>query len=227
MLAAESSLELEKQHRPRVVWRMDGGAGSDDQLLWLLQRGYHVMAKGLSGRRADALAKKVRRWDAHEQGWLGEVAPPIDYGRKTRCFVKRHIKNERFCHSYYISTLSLPSKGAFLSFYNARGAAEIEQFRNDKSGLSLATRRKRSFTGQQAYILLSDLAHNLLADFHRQALRGTRFDGYGLKRIVRDILATPGRLVFQGDRLSRIELLSQTKNAEDLLACLKRLDFSP
>ncbi len=208
-----------------MVWRLDGGAGSDEQLLWLLQRGYPVMAKGMSGRRANALAQKVRRWDAYEQGWLGEVAPPIDYGRKTRCFVKRRLKNGQFCHSYYISTLSLPAKGAFLSYYNARGAAEIEQFRNDKSGLNLATRRKRSFTGQQAYILLTDLAHNLLADFHHQALQGTRFDGFGLQRIVRDILATPGRLVFEGRQLKRIELLSQTKNVDDLLGCLKRLVF--
>ena len=205
---------------------MDGGAGSDDQLLWLLPRGYQVMAKGISGRRADALARHVKRWDSCEQGWVGEVAPPIDYGRQVRCFVKRRLKKGRYCHSYYLSTLSLPSKGAFLSTYNARGAAEVEQFRQDKSGLSLAARRKRSFTGQQGYILLTDLAHNLLADFHRRALRGSRFDGYGLKRIVRDILHTPGRLVFEKGQLKRIELLSQMKDADALLACLKQLDFS-
>jgi len=34
-------------------------------------------------------------------------------------------------------------------------------------------------------ILLTDLAHNLLADFHHRALVGTRFESYGLKRIVR------------------------------------------
>ena len=112
-----------------------------------------------------------------------------------------------------------------MSVYNARGAAEVEQFRNDKSGLSLAARRKRSFTGQQAYILLADLAHNLLADFHHRVLSGSRFDDYGLKRIVRDVLATPGRLVFEDGQLKRIELLSQMQNAEDLLTCLKRLNF--
>lgn len=205
---------------------MDGGAGSDAQLLWLLQRGYHVMAKGSSGRRAAALAKQVKRWDGYPHSWLGEVKPPIDYGRKTRCFIKRRLKQGQFCHSYYISTLSLPSKGAFISIYDARGAAEVEQFRQDKSGLNLATRRKRSFTGQQAYILLTDLAHNLLADFHHRALRGSQFEGYGLKRMVRELLTTPGRLVFEQGQLKRIDLLSQMKFAQPLLACLQQLDFS-
>ena len=90
-----------------------------------------------------------------------------------------------------------------MSCYNPRGGAEVEQFGNDKSGLSLATRRKRSFTGQQSYILLTDLARNLLADFHHRALSGSRFDSYGPKRIIRDILATPGRLVFDGEQLKR------------------------
>ena len=68
-------------------------------------------------------------------------------------------------HAYFVSTLTLPSKKHFLNFYNQRGGAEVEQFRQDKSGLALGIRRKQSFTGQTGYILLTDLAHNLLADF--------------------------------------------------------------
>ena len=73
-----------------------------------------------------------------------------------------------------------------------------------------------------AYILLTDLAHNLLAHFYHQALLGSPFESYGPKRIIRDLLATPGNLVFDGDKLVRIELQSQMKNAEDLLICLER-----
>jgi hypothetical protein len=76
--------------------------------------------------------------------------------------------------------------------------------------------------GQIAYVLLTDLAHNLLADFYHQALLGSKFESYGLKRIVRDLLATPGRLIFAQDRLQRIELLSQKQNVEDLRICLER-----
>jgi hypothetical protein len=86
--------------------------------------------------------------------------------------------------------------------------------------LSLAVRRKHSYLGQMGYLLLTDLAHNLLADFYHRALVGSRFESYGLKRIVRDLLATPGRLVFAGDQLQRIELLSQKQFSEDLCKCL-------
>ena len=63
MLGAENALELAPKQRKRTVWRIDGGAGSDEQLRWLLARDYHIMAKGLSGMRANVLARPVRRWD--------------------------------------------------------------------------------------------------------------------------------------------------------------------
>jgi hypothetical protein len=201
---------------------MDGGAGSDEQLRWLLARDYQIIAKGMSNRRANALAQQVRRWDAYGDIWLGEVAPPVDYGRPVRVFVKRRLKDGKHRHSYYVSSLSLPSKGLFMAFYNGRGGAEVEQFRNDKSGLSLAARRKRGFLAQKGFVLLTDLAHNLLADFHHRALVGSPFEGYGPKRIVRDLLTMQGRLVFEVGELKRIELLSLKQNARDLLMCLER-----
>ena len=202
------------------MWRLDGGAGSDDHIRWLLKRGYHLVAKGMSNRRAKALARQVRRWDAYADYWLGEVASPVDFGRPVRVFVKRRRKEDRFLHSYYVVTLSLPSKGQFLACYDARGGAEVEQFRNDKSGLGLAARRKHAFWAQTALVLLTDVAHNLLADFYHQALVGTRFASYGPKRIVRDLLATPGKLFFEAGELKRIALLSQTQFSRDLLMCL-------
>lgn len=216
------ALDLAAQRRQRTVWRLDGGAGSDEQVRWLLDRGYHVLAKGFSNRRAHALARRVQRWDPYQDVWLGEVAPPVDYGRPVRVFVKRRLKQGKRCHSYYVSTLALPSKRAYIALYDDRGGAEIEQFRNDKSGLGLATRRKHDFWGQTAYILLTDLAHNLLADFHHRALAGSRFDGYGPKRIVRDLLATAGRLFFADGKLVRVELLSQKQFASDLVTCLEK-----
>jgi hypothetical protein len=222
VLAAENALELAPQQRQRTVWRMDGGAGSDEQLIWLLARGYQTMAKGLSNRRAEALAGQVRRWDAYDNCWLGEVPAPTDYGCPVRVFVKRRLKDDQFLHSYYISTLSLPSKGLFMAYYNQRGGAEVEQFRNDKSGLNLTARRKQSFPAQKGYILLTDLAHNLLTDFHHRALLGSRFEGYGPKRIIRDLLRMPGKLTMVDGKLIKIELLSQKQFSQDLLICLER-----
>lgn len=180
------------------------------------------MAKGTSNRRAEALARQVRRWDAYEDYWLGEVSPPIAYGRPARVFVKRRLKEGCFRHSYYVSTLSLPSKGLFMAYYDQRGSAEVEQFRNDKSGLNLTARRKQRFLAQKGYILLTDLAHNLLADFHHRALVGSRFEGYGPKRILRNLLHMPGKLTFVDGKIAKIQLLSQKQFSKDLLICLER-----
>jgi hypothetical protein len=222
VLAAENALELGQEQCKRTVWRIDGGAGSDEQLLWLLGRGYHTIAKGMSNRRAKMLARQVHRWDAYDHYWLGEVPSPVDYRRPVRVFVKKRLKDDVFQHSYYISTLSLPSKGLFMNYYNQRGGAEVEQFRSDKSGLNLTARRKQRFLAQKGYILLTDLAHNLLADFHHRALVDSRFEGYGPKRIIRDLLHFPGKLTFSNGKIAKIELISQKHFSKDLLICLER-----
>ena len=150
----------------------------------------------------------------------------FDWERPVRVFVQRRLKNDKILHSYFVSTLTVSSKKQFLFLYQERGGAEVEQFRQDKSGLAMAIRRKAAFNGQIAYILLTDLAHNLLADFKRHALVGSRFETYGLKRIVRDILCVPGTLIFdeQGN-LVYVKLLSQMKISDDLLICLERYYF--
>ena len=109
-----------------------------------------------------------------------------------------------------------------MACYDNRGGAEVEQFRSDKGGLNLEVRRKHSFPAQKGFILLTDLAHNLLADFFHRALLGTRFESYGVKRIVRDLLSVPGRLVFDDQKLVRVELLTLNQFAKDLAICLER-----
>lgn len=219
----ETLLELGPQQCQRTVYRLDGGAGTDDKLRWLLERSYHTVAKGFSGRRAYALAQKVTRWDPWgTDAWLGSVASPVDFGRPVQMIVKKWLHNGQWKHSYYVTTLRLPSKMALMNLYNLRGGAEVEQFREDKGGLYLSARRKRSFQAQKTLILLTDLAHNLLVDFRFRGLAGSTFENWGLKRIVRDLLQMPGRLVFEGPELKRIELLATHPNADELRICLER-----
>jgi hypothetical protein len=223
VLGTETALDLSEKQRQRTVWRLDGGSGSDELLRWLLARDYHLIGKGLSRMRANVLARQVKRWDSYRPDvWVAEVRPPVDLGRPVRFFVKKRLKQGREVHSYYVSTLSLPSKQCFLSYYDDRGGAEVEQFRNDKSGLGLTDRRKRSITGQKAYIFLTDLAHNLLADFYHSALANSILAHYGPKRIVRDLLNFPGCLTFEGQTLTRVDLLSQKQFSRELEMCLNR-----
>jgi hypothetical protein len=223
VLGVETSLELQLEQRKRTIYRLDGGSGSDEKLSWLLSRGYHVIAKGYSGKRACALAQQVSRWDAYDhRSWLGTVTSPVDFGRPVHLLVKKQLHQQKWKHSYYVTTLTFPSKQTFMHHYNQRGGAEIEQFRADKDGLHLSSRRKQSFQAQRAIILMIDLAHNLLADFRHQALADSRFAHWGLKRIVRDLLAVPGRLYFSGSQLKRIELLATHPYADELIFCLEK-----
>lgn len=218
----QSSFDLAAARRHAILWRLDGGFGTDDKLSWLLARNYQVVVKGFSGRRAENLAKRVTRWNPYGDAWLGAVASPVDFGREVCMWVKRRVEKNQFKHSYYLTTLKLHSLQAGMALYDRRGGTEIEQFRNDKQGLHLSARRKHGFLAQKALILLTDVAHNLLSDFHHRALAESPFAGYAAKRIVRDLLKMEGNLVWQSDRLMRVELCRTNPYAEALLGCLVR-----
>ena len=228
VVGVETSLDLRPEQQKRTVFRLDGGAGSDGNLKWLLHRDYHVIAKGYSGKRAYALAQQVSRWDMYDPTcWLGSVPTPIDFGRPVQLVVKKRFHKQAFKHSYYVSTLPFSSKKALMDRYNLRGGAEVEQFRADKSGLYLSSRRKQSFAAQKALVLLTDLAHNLLADFQYRALAGSSFADWGLKRIVRDLLAIPARLHFRRSQLYRIDLARSHPYAKELRICLEKYCSRP
>lgn len=225
VLAVESSLELSDKRRRRTVWRIDGGGGSDENILWLLNRGYHVMVKGKSNRRIPNLLAQVKRWDAFGDAWVAEVSPPPKWQGRGRFFVKKRPFKDAFAYSYYVSSLQLPSKKLFMKAYDARGGAEVEQFRNDKSGLFLASRRKRSFPAQRSLIFLTDMAHNLLAHFQLHALVDSRFASFGAKRIIRDLFHIPGYLTFDQGKLLSITLANSNANSKHLIICLEKYLF--
>ncbi len=62
VLGVESSFELAPEQRNRTIYRLDGGSGTDENLRWLLAKGYQVLGKGFSGKRAKVLAAQVSRW---------------------------------------------------------------------------------------------------------------------------------------------------------------------
>ena len=66
-----------------------------------------------------------------------------------------------------------------------------------------------------------------IAHFYHQALVGSPFEDYAPKRIVRDLLAIPGRLVFENHRLVRVELLSLKQFSTDLVECLQKYCADP
>ena len=223
VLKVESTLELSKEQKKRIVWRFDSGAGSDGNYKWLLERGYEALGKGYSGKRATAWAKHVKRWEKYdEKCWLGDIEPLVDYGCPIKVFIRKRLTKKGYHYSYYATTLKTLSKKRLMYLYNQRGGAEVEQFKGDKGGLHLETRQKGKFLAQEGVILLTDIAHNLLGNFYRKALEDSRFNGYGNKRIIRELLAIPGKLTFKSGRLQKVELISGHVNSREMLKCLKK-----
>ena len=111
----ESSFDLAEAQRKRTLYRLDGGSGTDENLRWLLNRGYQVLATGYFGKRANALAKRVQRWDTYdERSCLGRVTPSLSFGRPIDVLVKKRLTNGAWKYSYYVTTCVFLSKRTFI-----------------------------------------------------------------------------------------------------------------
>jgi len=109
--AAEATLELDEAKRARTIIRVDAGAGTLDDLNWLLARGYEIMAKEYSGPRVLRLAKTVVEWiqdpawSERSFGWVTE--PPPGYVRPVRRIAVRCRRQDgTFAYGVLICSLS-------------------------------------------------------------------------------------------------------------------------
>ncbi len=222
MEAFEQRLNLPPQRRHKIVWRLDGGFGGDGNIEYLLGRGYHVLAKGASNRRAAKLNSQVERWrTVRTDKVVGQVPTPERFSRPVQTFVTQTHHGHRTRLAYLYSSLS-GSGVQTVRLYEQRGGAETE-FRADKSGGGqLHKRRKHKRDAQEVWVHLTDLAHNYFSWFTGHILTGSRFAGYGPLRIRRDLMRVPGLVEFRDDQLLSVKLLKSTPYASDLLACLER-----
>ena len=220
--ALEQRLKLPSHRRHKIVWRLDGGFGGDRNIEYLLGRGYHVLAKGASNRRAAKLASQVQRWRAVRPDKLvGQVPTPEQFSRPVQTFVSQTHVGQRTRLAYLYSTLSVPGVQT-VRLYDQRGGAETE-FRADKSGGGqLHKRRKHKRDAQEVWIHLTDIAHNYFSWFVGHILVDSRFEGYGPLRINRDLMRIPGLVEIHNGQLLSVKLLKSTPYASDFLACLER-----
>jgi len=194
----ERLLDLDEHKRRRTLIRIDGGFGTDENLNWLIWRGYEFVAKGYGGRRANMLASSVP-----EEGWhegptesqqLGVPTTPHRYARKTKSVVRRWSDEKGKIHKdYLVTTLSELTAWQIAKLYDGRGGMETD-IKGDKRGLGIEKRRKKSFHAQEALVLLAQLSHNLLAWFKEWFLGGTEAQKLGVERLVRDVMAMPGEV---------------------------------
>jgi hypothetical protein len=219
-------LPLTWTERQRTVIRLDAGFGDDANLSWLLPWGYQVLAKGYSGKRAVAYARRLAPADwlevAPGRRWLAWSPVQVNLGWPTRTVAVRWLTPARYKHALYITTLCDLTLTEIADLYDDRGGVEVE-IQTDKMGLLLARRRKRRFAAQEMLILLNDWAHNLLAWFRTQALLGSRFADFGPKRIIRDLLTIPGEAIIVDDELIELRLKASHPYAAEMTHCLDRL----
>jgi hypothetical protein len=220
--AFEEMLSLPLEHRAKIIWRLDQGFGGDANINWLLERDYGVLAKGHSNRRSAKLAQQVKRWRAVSHDKFVGIAPtPDGFVRPVKTISIRYAASREWKHAYLLTTLN-QSAIAIAKLYDQRGGAETE-FRSDKSGgLQLHKRRKHRRDAQEAWILLTDMAHNCLSWVACCCLTDTPFEHYGFLRITRDLLRIPGLVEIEDGQVLSVKLLKSSPYAAPMLDCLAR-----
>ena len=169
-LKMESHLGLtDKSQRSMIRLRLDAGFGTDENINYALWRGYHLLAKVFSGKRAKTLSKSVNEWvdvpsgadnTPRQAGW---VSSPHRYCQRTRQLcVRTPKKRGGYEYSALVSTDFSSDLSTIVADYDGRSGAPESSFCQDSQGLKNRKRRKRGFIAQQVLTLLNQLAHNMI-----------------------------------------------------------------
>ena len=216
-----------KPQRQQIIIRSDAEQGTDENVRYALWLGFQLLLKGYSGRRTQAWVKRVPQTAWHiaaDNAHRAMTAAPavLRLGRRVNAFLLRwRDPKQRYRYATLLSTLDLP-QFTLWEIYDGRGGAETE-FRADKSGLKLHLRRKHSLNAQEAWVILTDVAHNLLAWLHPWMLADSAFAAFGPKRLVSDLLNIPGQLVFEDMQLTKVALWETHPYAAEMRLCLQNL----
>lgn len=209
-----------------VCIRTDAGFGTDQNLNWVLNRNYQVVAKNNSGRRAGVWGQQATQWQELEPGlrWVCISPRQLEFCRPTRTIALRWFDRSRqHCkHALFVVTDLVHSPIEICHLYDLRGATEV-QIRSDKRGLLITERRKHLLHAQEALIVLSDLAHNFLTMFRRSALVGTPLADFGPYRLVHEVMNVPGEVIFGEDTLLEVRFQQSHPYARILAEALPNL----
>ena len=211
---AEGVLDLDESRRKRTLIRIEGGGGKDEDINWLLERGYWVMGKVKQWRRARKLANTVTTWypDSKEPGReYGWVNTPHEYTRATRQIAIRSEIGGKTVHRVLVfnltdemlsdlaqatassTTTEKATIEAALYVYDQRGGGVETSNKGSKQGLGLNKRIKRSFAAQEILTLLAQLAFNLIVWVRSLlAKHNPALAQFGTLRMVRDLFHIQG-----------------------------------
>ena len=213
----ETVLDLSVERRHQTILRVDAGGGRDDDINWMLERGYQILVKVKHYKRSAKLARSVTVWyldpkvEGREVGWV-EASHP--YVKPTRQLAIRKRKRTGEW-SYHVLVFTLPDHALFwlgrqpirqhptpaqilfaaLAAYDLRSGGAETMIKGSKQGLGLTKRNKRHFAAQEMLVLLAQLAYNLISWTHDLfADPPNKLRTFGVLRMVRDAFHIPGRL---------------------------------
>ena len=220
--AAEPVLHLDQDEsrRHNVLLRVDAGAGTEDEINWALGRGYHLLTKLKNYQRTQKLVRSAITWysDPKVPGRsVARVEQPQAFVRST---IQIAIRSTRERQGKQVTTtrvlmtdlgerdiMTLDGQScngsptaeqialAVAHAYDRRGGGVETENRQDKQGLGLTKRNKKSFAAQAMLVLLAELAHNLLIWVRQElAQEEPRCQDLGIQRLVRDLFQIPGTL---------------------------------
>jgi hypothetical protein len=114
---------------------------------------------------------------------------------------------------------------AYAHFYDLRGGTIEIEIKEDKQGIGIGKRSKKTFSGQQMVMLLNSLAHNVIV-WSRRWLSNVspRLAKYGILRIVRDVLQISGFIRINSKQVIVGVVLNQASAlAAELLPALAKM----
>lgn len=192
-----------------------------------LQADWQVLTKSSGGRRPAALARQVadEAWLELRPNdrWVACVEAPVTFVQPVQWLALRwRTQRSELKQAVVVCSVEAWSPAEVIQHYDARGACETE-IRSDKSGLQLDRRRKKVWEAQEALILLTDLAHNLLAWASQWMFPTGPLASFGTTQLIQDVLMLPGRLIFQEQRLVEVQLNTRHPYAAEVASGLERL----
>lgn len=224
--ALQSFLAFSPEQRQRVILRTDAGFGSDANINHVLAERWQVVTKNKGGRRPQAFARQIvsAAWsDLGHERWVAPAVSPVTYVRPTQSLVLRwRAAQAQLKYAVVVCSILdwLPQE--VIAYYDDRGACETE-IQADKHGLQLEQRRKKRLAAQEALVLLTDVAHNLLAWLRHWMFSSGNLAQYGPLRLTEDVLCLPGHLVFERERLVEVQLNQLHPHAAEVAEAIQRL----
>jgi len=224
--ALEPFLALTPEQKKRTVLRSDAGFGSDANVNYALNAGWQVLTKNKGGRRPPAFARQIATEDWQSYGverWVAPAVTPPAYVVPMKCLVLRFLTSSgQVKDAIILCSVTSWTIAETMAHYDDRGACETE-IQADKGGLKMERRRKHRLAAQEALVLLTDVAHNLLAWVPGWMFPDEPLASFGTTRLIEDVFHLPGRLFFSGTRLTEVQLNRLHPYAEPVAAGLERL----